>query len=154
MNFPTIDSPLIENNQPVAPPLEAFDLADMEDVEAAEIQLKRNGAPLPIYVTLLGPESQKRRSYVFSQQRKIQRQLAKSGKVEFGDPQEREAEETELLVDCVIGWRGVVFNHAELSCTKENVRQLLNDKKRAWFRRAVKEAFEDNEAFIKVSVSA
>lgn len=138
--------------EPVAPPVEAFDLADMEDVEAAEIQLKRNGSPLPIFVTMLGPESQKRKAYVFAQQRKIQRQLAKTGKVDFGDPQEREIEETDLLVDSLIGWRGVVFNGAELACTKDNVRQLLNDKKRAWFRRAVKDAFEDNEAFIKVSV--
>lgn len=148
----TATDELIVKHEPVVPPMETFDLADMEDVEAAEIQLKRNGTPLPIWVTVLGPESQKRKSYVFAQQRKVQRQLAKTGKVEFGDPQERELEETDLLVDCVIGWKGVVFNGAELPCTKDNVRQLLTDKKRAWFRRAVKDAFEDNEAFIKVSV--
>lgn len=153
MNQLNAPDDLIVKQEPAIPPVEPFDLADMEDVEAAEIQLKRNGTPLPIFVTLLGPESQKRKAYLFAQQRKVQRQLAKTGKVDFGDPQEREGEETDLLVDCVIGWRGVVFNGAELACTKDNVRQLLTDKKRAWFRRAVKEAFEDNEAFIRVSVS-
>ena len=133
---------------------EGFDLATVEDVETAEVQLKRNGQPLPIFVTLAGPEHPKRKRFAFEKQRKIRKQLAKTGKMELGDPAEDEAEENDLLADCVLGWRGVVFNGEALPCNKDNLYRLLNDKKRAWFRKAIREAFEDAEAFTRVSVGA
>ena len=131
-----------------------FDMSEVEDLESAEVQLTRNGVPLPIWVTIAGPEHPKRKRYAIEKQRKIRKQLAKTGKMEFGDPAEDEAEENDLLADCVISWRGVVFNGEKLDCTRSNLTQLLTDKKRAWFRRSVKEAFDDGEAFIKVSASA
>lgn len=134
--------------------MDGFDLATVEDLEQAEIQLKRNGQPLPIFVTLAGPEHPKRKRFAFEKQRRIRKQLAKTGKVEFGDPAEDEAEENDLLADCTLGWRGVVFNGAPLPCTREHVMRLLTDKKRAWFRRALKEAFDDQEAFTKTSAGA
>lgn len=134
--------------------VEGFDLATVEDVESAEVQLKRNGQPLPIFVTMAGPEHPKRKRFAFDKQRKIRKQLAKTGKMEFGDPAEDEGEENDLLADCVLAWRGVVFNGEAVACNRDNVMRLLYDKKRAWFRKAIKEAFEDNEAFTKVSVSA
>lgn len=133
---------------------EVFDLATVEDVESAEIQLKRNGQPLPIFVTMAGPEHSKRKRFAFDKQRKVRKQLAKTGKMEFGDPVEDEAEENGLLADCVLSWRGVAFNGETLPCTKDNVTRLLYDKKRAWFRKAIKEAFDDAEAFTRVSASA
>lgn len=133
---------------------DVFDLATVEDVESAEIQLKRNGQPLPIFVTMAGPEHSKRKRFAFDKQRKVRKQLAKTGKMEFGDPVDDEAEENDLLADCVLAWRGVVFNGETLPCTKDNVTRLLYDKKRAWFRKAIKDAFDDAEAFTRVSVGA
>lgn len=133
---------------------DVFDLATVEDVESAEIQLKRNGQPLPIFVTMAGPEHNKRKRFAFDKQRKIRKQLAKTGKMEFGDPLDDEAEENDLLADCVLAWRGVVFNGEAVPCTKDNVTRLLYDKKRAWFRKAIKEAFDDAEAFTRVSAGA
>lgn len=133
---------------------DGFDIATVEDLEQAEIQLKRNGQPLPIFVTLAGPEHPKRKRFAFEKQRRIRKQLAKTGKVEFGDPAEDEAEENDLLADCTLSWRGVVFNGVALPCTRENVLRLLTDKKRAWFRRALREAFDDQEAFTKTSAGA
>ena len=134
--------------------VELFDLATVEDVEAAEVQLKRNGQPLPIFVTLAGPEHPKRKRFAFEKQRKIRKQLAKTGKMDLGDPSEDEAEENDLLADCVLAWRGIAYEGQPLPCTRENIYRLLADKKRAWFRKAIKEAFDDAEAFTRVSVGA
>lgn len=131
-----------------------FDIADTEDVQTAEVQLKRNGAPLPVFVTLAGPEHPSRKAFAMAKQRKMRKQLSRSGKVEFNDPTEDEAEETDLLTSCVLGWRGVVFSGETLDCTKANIGKLMTDPKRAWFRKSVKEAFDDGEVFIKTSVVA
>lgn len=133
---------------------EVLDLASIEDVESAEVQLKRNGQPLPIYVTIAGPEHPKRKRFAFEKQRRIRKQLAKTGKVEFGDPADDEAEENDLLADCVLDWRGVVFKGEPVVCDRLNVLRFLQDKKRAWFRKAIKEAFDDAEAFTRVSAVA
>lgn len=132
---------------------EAFDLADTEDVSEAEVQLKRNGAPIPVWVTMAGPEHPKRKAFAYSKQRKMRKQLAKTGKVEFNDPTEDESEEIDLLGTCLMGWRGVVFSGVTLDCTKDNIAKLLSDPKRAWFRRSVREAFDDGEVFIKSSAN-
>lgn len=136
-----------------APAIE-FDLADIEDIESAEVQLKRNGQPLPIFVTLAGPEHAIRRNFALAKQRKMRKQLSRSGKVEFADPVEDEAEETDHLAACVLGWRGVAFGGEVLDCNKANITRLLTDPKRAWFRKSVKEAFDDGEVFIKTSAAA
>lgn len=131
-----------------------FDLATLEDVTEAEVQLKRGNQPLPVWVTLAGPEHPKRKAIVFAKQRRMRQQLAKTGKLEFNDPAEDEADESEMLTACILGWRGVVLDGKTLSCTRENVQALLADPKRAWFRRAVKESFDDAESFIRASAPA
>lgn len=133
--------------------VEGFDLATVEDVESAEVQLKRNGQPLPIFVTLAGPEHPKRKRFAFEKQRKMRKVLAKTGRMEFNDPAEDEAEENDLLADCILGWRGVAFEGKALDCSRDNIYRLLHDKKRAWFRKAIKEAFDDAEAFTRVSAA-
>jgi hypothetical protein len=133
---------------------EGFDLATLEDITEAEVQLKRDTQLLPIWVTMAGPEHPKRKAFLFAKQRRMRQQLAKTGKVEFQDPAEDETDELELLTACVLSWRGVVLNGKALECTKANVMAVLGDPKRAWFRRAVKAAFDDNEAFIAASATA
>jgi hypothetical protein len=131
-----------------------FDIASLEDIAEAEIQLKRGTEPLPIWVTLAGPEHPKRKAFLFGKQRRMRQQLAKTGKLEFSDPAEDEGEEAELLATCVLAWRGVVFSGVPLVCTRPNIEMLLSDPKRAWFRKCVKTAFDDNEAFIAASATA
>lgn len=137
--------------------VELFDLADTEDMTEAEIQLRRNGVPLPIFVKMAGPEHPKRKNYMLAKNRKTIRQLQKTGKMDLGDPVENEAEENDLLADCTLGWRTasgeafLLLAGERLACTRDNVRKIIGDAKRAWFRKALKEAFDDNEAFIKVS---
>lgn len=133
---------------------EGFDLSTLEDITEAEVQLKRDSQLLPIWVTLAGPEHTKRKTFLFNKQRRLRQQLAKTGKIEFQDPAEDEADEAELLAACVLGWRGVLWKGQPVECTRANVLAYLNDPKRAWFRRAVKAAFDDNEAFIAASATA
>lgn len=133
---------------------EGFDLSTLEDIAEAEVQLKRDGELLPIWVMLAGPEHAKRKAFVFAKQRRLRQQLAKHGKVEFQDPVEDEQDELELLASCVLGWRGVLWKGQAVECTKANVLAYLGNPKLAWFRRSVKAAFEDNEAFIAASATA
>jgi hypothetical protein len=144
-----------------------FDLSSAEDMESAEIQLKRNGVPLPIFVTLAGPEHGKRKQFALAKQRRARRELAKTGKLQFNDPIEDEAEQKDLLADCTLSWRTeykgadnkvqsvpfVLFDGKQYDASRDSVLALLDDPKRAWFRRAMQEAFDDGEAFIKVSAS-
>jgi hypothetical protein len=133
---------------------EGFDLATLEDIAEAEIQLKRDTQLLPIWVTMAGPEHPKRKAFVFAKQRRMRQQLAKTGKVEFQDPAEDEQDEVELLASCVLGWRGVLWKGQPVECSKANVLAYLGNPKLAWFRRAIKTAFDDNEAFIAASATA
>lgn len=144
-----------------------FDLSSAEDVESAEIQLKRNGQPLPIFVTLAGPEHSKRKVFALNKQRRARKELAKTGKLSFADPIEDEAEQKELLADCTLSWRTeykdangktqsvpyVLFEGKQYTANRTDVLALLDDPKRAWFHRSMQGAFDDGEAFIKVSAS-
>ena len=130
---------------------DGFDIDQLEDIQEAEVQLKRGSEPLPIWVRLAGPEHPKRKGFMFAKQRRMRQSLSKTGKIEFQDPAEDEAEEIELLATCVLGWRNVVRAGKPLECNRANVEALLSDPKRAWFRRSVKAAFEDAEAFIVAS---
>lgn len=142
-----------------------FDLGTVADVETAEIQLKRNNVPLPIFVTFAGPEHPKRKAFALQKQRAVRKQLQKTGQMVLGDPTEDEEEANSLMADCAVSWRTeaknesgekvsvpyVVFNGENFACDRGNIARLINDPKRAWFRKAMKEAFDDGEAFIVAS---
>ena len=86
-----------------------FNLSEFQDTESADVVIKHpsTGAPTDAVVTIAGPEHPKRKAIVFDKQRRMRRQLAKTGKLEFTDPSEEEVEETDLLAACTLGWRGV-----------------------------------------------
>lgn len=129
-----------------------LDLSLLEDLTEAEIQLKRNGKELPVFVTLAGPEHPLRKALAYAAQKKSREAFMASGmKLTASDPAQEDADLTETLIRCVLGWRGVAFEGAPLQFSPEAVRRVLTDPKRAWFRAAVSEAFNDREAFIKTS---
>lgn len=145
-----------------------FDLGTVEDVTTTEIQLKRNNIPLPIFVTFAGPEHGTRKMFALKKQRAARAQLAKSGQLSFNDPTEDEEEANGLMAQCAFGWRTevkeadgtktshpfVVFNGEQFPCDAGSINRLISDPKRAWFRKSLKDAFDDGEAFIKVSATA
>jgi hypothetical protein len=83
----------------------------------------------------------------------MRKQLARTGKLELDDPVDEQEDETAHLAACVLAWRGIGKAGAALECTRENVVALLNDPAKGWFRRSVKEAFDDVENFIKRSAA-
>ena len=131
-----------------------FDVDSINDITTAEINLKVNGQPLPgVFVTLAGPEHKTRKQYALDRARRMRKQLARTGKLELDDPVDEQEDETAHLAACVLAWRGIGKAGAALECTRENVVALLNDPAKGWFRRSVKEAFDDVENFIKRSAA-
>jgi len=144
-----------------------FDLGTVVDMTTAEIQLKRNNIPLPIFVTFAGPEHHTRKMFALKKQRLARAQLAKTGQMSFKDPTEDEEEANSLMAQCAFGWRTevrgadgaktsypfVVFNGEQFPCDAGSINRLISDPERAWFRKSMKEAFDDGEAFIKVSAT-
>lgn len=129
-----------------------FDVDSIADTTTAEVALKINGQPLPgVFVTLAGPEHKIRKTYALDKARRMRKQLARTGKLELDDPVDEAEDETAHLAACVLAWRGIGKGGVALECTKENVLSLLNDPAKGWFRKALKDAHEDVENFIKRS---
>jgi hypothetical protein len=131
-----------------------FDVDSIADIGSAEVNLKVNGQPVPgVFVTLAGPEHAVRKSYALDKARRMRKQLARTGKLELDDPVDEQEDETVHMASCVLAWRGIGKGGQALPCTKENVLALLADPAKGWFRRAVKEALDDVENFIKRSAA-
>ena len=130
-----------------------FNLSEFQDTDSAEITIKHpaTGAPTEATVTIAGPEHPKRKAIVFDKQRKLRRQLTKTGKLEFTDPAEEEIEETDLLAACTLGWSGIAVDGKESAFSREAAAKLYADPALRWFRAQVKAAMDERELFIKPS---
>lgn len=132
-----------------------FNLSDFQDAETAEVVIKHpaTGAPTDAVVTIAGPEHPKRKAIVFDKQRKLRRQLTKTGKLEFTDPVEEEVEETTLLAACTLGWKGIAVGGKEIPFSQAEAEKLYADPALRWFRAQVKTALDERELFIKPSAT-
>lgn len=130
-----------------------FNLSEFQDTDSAEITIKHpaTGAPTEATVTIAGPEHPKRKAIVFDKQRKMRRQLTKTGKLEFTDPAEEEVEETDLLAACTLGWSGIAVDGKEIPFSREAAAKLYADASLRWFRAQIKAALDERELFIKPS---
>jgi hypothetical protein len=133
-----------------------FDVAEYDDVPSADVRIKDplTGAPTAVVITLAGPEHPLRRKMAMDRQRKMRSQLQRTGKVQLGDPAEDEAEETEMLADCTLGWSGISAGGQKLAHSRTAALQLYGDPKRQWLRAQVKTALDEREAFIKRSAGS
>lgn len=145
-----------------------LDLAALNTIAAcekgAEIELKHpvSSAPLGIFVTILGKDSETFRDYVKQETNaRIRRQAmaTRRGK-ELEPPTAEEAEEraTELLVICIIGWRQkvegetdkfkdtITYAGEELAFNVPNAKRLVTEL--LWFRKQIDEAIGDLENFM------
>lgn len=127
-----------------------FDISDYEDVTACEVVIKHpvTGAPTDLVITVAGPEHPDRRRINFERQRQMRKALQRTGKLQLADPVEDEDADTEMLVACTLGWRGMMLGGVPLEFSKEQVRRVYTDAKRRWLRDQVKTAMEEREAFI------
>ena len=127
-------------------PVEVFDLTAFEDTTTADVRIKNptTGAPTPMVVNLAGPEHPDRKRITFAKQRRLRAGLAKTGKLQVGDPEDDEAEELDLLVACTLGWQG-----APMQFSPKAARDLYSDPKRRWLRDQVQTALQERELFTR-----
>lgn len=139
----------------------ATDLDDVVESDAQEMELQHpnTGAGMGIYFTLAGPEHPVRRSFLFKTQREQRQRFAKMkapniGKMlADGDPEDEEAQATDYLVLCTLGWRDLKIAGADVPFSKDAARAIYSDPKRAYVRRQVKAFLEDAANFISTSSS-
>lgn len=131
---------------PAAQAAAVFDFTVFEDVDSAEVRIKNpsTGAPTPMVVTLAGPEHPDRKRITFAKQRRLRAGLAKTGKLQVGDPEEDEAEELDLLIACTLGWQG-----SPVAYSAKAARELYSDPKRRWLRDQVQTALQERELFTR-----
>lgn len=127
---------------------ETFRLDEYEDVATADVRIKnpKTGAPTSMVVTLAGPEHPDRKRIQFAKSRRLRAELSKTGKLPVTDPEEDEAEETDMLVSCTIGWTG-----ADPAFSKQAARTVYTDPKRRWLRDQVLAALNERELFTRAS---
>lgn len=134
---------------------QTLDIGAFEDLPAGEYRVRnpQTGAPTAAVIMLAGPEHPLRKKAQFDRQRRIRTALATTGKMPVTSPEESEAEETDLLVEATIGWRGLRSGGQDLAHSKEAARQLFTDPKRQWLRAQVRDALDQRELFIGASAS-
>jgi len=127
---------------------DVFDFTAFEDVTSADVKIKdpTTGASTPMVVTLAGPEHSDRKRLTFARQRRMRAALAKTGKLQVGDPEDDDADELEMLVVCTLGWSG-----APMPFSRDAARTLYADPKRRWLRDQVQAALNERELFTRSS---
>lgn len=112
------------------------------------------GAATAARVSLAGPEHPSRKSIIFARMRARRAELERTGKIAMPDPRDDEADETELLAACTLGWTGISRGGAALTFSADAARALYADPKYRWLRDQVKAALDRRELFFGSSASA
>jgi hypothetical protein len=133
-----------------------FDLAAFEDTGSADVTVKdpMTGESTAVVVTLAGPEHPARKRLLMNKQRRMRAQLQKTGKLVFQDPEEDEAEESEMLVACTLGWQNVCIGGVAVEFSSDAASKLYADPKRRWLRDQLKAALDERENFIRRSAGS
>ncbi|MER2537637.1 MAG: hypothetical protein ABTQ26_00195 [Azonexus sp.] len=130
-----------------------LNLSTITVITSATVEIKHplTKAPLGAFIEIAGPEHPERKKLIFDRQRRLRATFAKKGRIDFADPVADVEEETELLVDCTIGWKGIGDGKTETPFTKAAAREIYTDPKLAWLRDQVKAEMDNQENFIQDS---
>jgi hypothetical protein len=133
-----------------------FKLGSIVDMESADIDIKDPATGKKIAsVKLAGPEHPKRKAIFYSKQRRMRASIARTGKVEFGDPIDDEADKIDELVAATLSWEGFADEEGVmLPCTAENVRKVYTFEKNGWLRIYLSTVADERERFITSSVAS
>lgn len=128
-----------------------FDIDNFEDVGTGTYAVKHpaTGRATPLVLTLAGPEHPKRKKAQFQRVRKLRNQAAKTGKIDFDDPQDEDENTTMEIAGYILGWEGLVAGGKNVEFSPEEAIKLMRDPKRRWLRDQVKAALDERELFIK-----
>ena len=128
-------------------------LDDYEDITEAVIALKHpiSGAATDMTVIIAGPEHPSRKRLVQARQRRMRRELEKSGQIKLNDPTEDDQDELELLIACTLGWSNLRTRDGVIEFTPANVAALYADPTKRWVRSQVRAKMDEVELFIRRS---
>ena len=132
-----------------------LDIDAFDDVTTGRLVLvnPRTKEPTSTYIELASPEHESRKRIDLARTRRLRAEFAANGKLESTDPLDDIEDETDYLVASIVGWN-VTRGGAPLECTPANVRAMLTDPKKQWFRAQVRAGINKTELFIADSAKA
>jgi hypothetical protein len=148
------NQPVVTQTQPVAAAaVAAFNIDDYEDISSAHYAVKHpiTGEATPFVVVLAGPEHPLRKKKVLDKIRQNRKDYLNKGQVKFTDPADEDADLTDLVGRCILGWSGCVdASGQEIIYTQNAAITLVTNPKKRWLRDQLKEALDQADLFIKV----
>ena len=132
-------------------------LRNIKSVTSAQVEIKdENGAPTGVFFEIAGPTHPKRKSIMLANQRRLQNQLQKTGKVSLDDPAEQEMQSRENLVSFTLGWTGFTDDKGvAVPFSPEAARALYENEndEYAWLVDQLNTALNEKERFMQRSAS-
>lgn len=133
----------------------SLDIDAFDDMPTGRLTLvnPKTKEPTSTYVELASAEHESRKRIDLARTRRLRAEFAANGKIETTDPLDDVEDETEYLVAAILGWN-VTRGGAPVECTPINVRTLLTDPSKQWFRAQVRAGIHKTELFIADSAKA
>lgn len=131
----------------------SLDIDAFDDVPTGRLVIlnPKTKEPTSTWVDLASAEHESRKRIDLARTRRLRAEFAANGKIETTDPLDDVEDETDYLVASILGWN-VIRGGVPLECTPANVRALLTDPTKAWFRAQVRAGIHKTELFIVDSV--
>ncbi len=128
----------------------------IKSVTSALVEVKdETGAPSGVFFELAGPTHPKRKAIMLAQQRRLQQQLIKTGKMQLDDPAEQEQQTRENLAAFTLGWRGLTQpDGSPLPYSPEAARSLYENDEYAWLVDQLTAALTEKERFMRRSATS
>ena len=129
-------------------------ILSIKSVTSALVEIKdENGAPTGVFFELAGPTHPTRKALMHKQQRRMQQQLRKTGKVQFDDPTEQESQAREQLAAFTLGWDGLSDDTgADVPFSADKALALYENDEYAWLVDQLQAALGETERFMQRSV--
>jgi hypothetical protein len=126
-------------------------LRSIKSVLSATVEIKdENGAPTGVFFEIAGPTHPKRKSILLANQRRLQHQLQKTGKVTLDDPAEQEMQARDNLVSFTLGWSGFTDEKGkEVPFSPETARELYESDDYSWLVEQLNNALNEKERFMQ-----
>ncbi len=126
-------------------------LRSIKSVLSATVEIKdENGAPTGVFFESAGPTHPKRKSILLANQRRLQHQLQKTGKVTLDDPAEQEMQARDNLVSFTLGWSGFTDEKGkEVPFSPETARELYESDDYSWLVEQLNNALNEKERFMQ-----
>lgn len=126
-------------------------LRNIKSVMSAQVEIKdENGAPTGVFFEIAGPTHPKRKAILLANQRRLQHQLQKTGKVTLDDPAEQELQARDNLVAFTLGWSGFTDDKGqEVPFSAEAARDLYEADEYSWLVDQLNTALNEKERFMR-----